>query len=139
MICKYCGKECKNNNSLHNHERLCKQNPNHQESNFIKYNNDKSVKHSNRFIKAKEEGRKIIVSEETRNKLSKSFKGKHYSKETKNKISNSIKKYFEEHPDKIPFKLNHSSKKVIQKNILKNYLKKKIFHYNIINKLVDMN
>lgn len=30
MICKFCGKECKNPNSLRNHERLCKSNPNHQ-------------------------------------------------------------------------------------------------------------
>ena len=28
--CKYCGKECKNDNSLRNHERLCKQNPSRQ-------------------------------------------------------------------------------------------------------------
>lgn len=27
MLCKYCSRECKNNNSLSNHERLCKQNP----------------------------------------------------------------------------------------------------------------
>lgn len=31
-ICKYCGKECKNANSLRNHERLCKSNPNHQKN-----------------------------------------------------------------------------------------------------------
>ena len=36
--CKYCGKECKNLNSLHNHERLCKLNPNRQESPWVKYN-----------------------------------------------------------------------------------------------------
>ena len=29
-ICKYCGKICKNSNSLRNHERLCKSNPNRQ-------------------------------------------------------------------------------------------------------------
>ena len=29
-VCKYCQKECKNDNSLRNHERLCKQNPNRQ-------------------------------------------------------------------------------------------------------------
>lgn len=34
LICKHCGKECKNENSLRNHERLCKQNPKRQESNF---------------------------------------------------------------------------------------------------------
>lgn len=37
-ICKYCGKECKNPNSLRNHERLCKLNLNRQESSFVKYN-----------------------------------------------------------------------------------------------------
>ena len=36
--CKYCGKECKNLNSLRNHERLCKLNPNKQESSWVKYN-----------------------------------------------------------------------------------------------------
>lgn len=34
MICSYCQKSCKNKNSLQNHERLCKENPNKQESNF---------------------------------------------------------------------------------------------------------
>lgn len=36
--CKYCGRICKNANSLRNHERLCKENPNHQISSFVKYN-----------------------------------------------------------------------------------------------------
>ena len=30
MKCKFCDKECKNDNSLRNHERLCKLNPNRQ-------------------------------------------------------------------------------------------------------------
>lgn len=38
LICKYCGKECKNENSLRNHERLCKKNPNRQDSPFVKFN-----------------------------------------------------------------------------------------------------
>lgn len=38
LICKYCGKECKNANSLRTHERLCKKNPNHQDSPFAKFN-----------------------------------------------------------------------------------------------------
>lgn len=38
LVCKYCGKECKNSNSLNNHERLCKYNPNRQESSFVKFN-----------------------------------------------------------------------------------------------------
>ena len=38
MNCVYCGKECKNDNSLRNHQRLCKQNPNHQASNLDRWN-----------------------------------------------------------------------------------------------------
>ena len=30
--CQYCGKICKNANSLRNHERLCKLNPNKQKN-----------------------------------------------------------------------------------------------------------
>ena len=30
LICQFCGKECKNRNSLCSHERLCKENPNKQ-------------------------------------------------------------------------------------------------------------
>lgn len=30
LNCKFCNKECKNNNSLRNHERLCKLNPDRQ-------------------------------------------------------------------------------------------------------------
>lgn len=41
--CKYCEKECKNENSLRNHERMCKQNPNRQESAFIAYNKKKTT------------------------------------------------------------------------------------------------
>lgn len=37
-ICRFCGKICKNANSLRNHERLCKSNPDHQESPWIKFN-----------------------------------------------------------------------------------------------------
>jgi len=30
LLCKFCGKECKNDNSLRNHQRLCKENPERQ-------------------------------------------------------------------------------------------------------------
>ena len=61
MRCNYCDKVCKNDNSLRNHERLCKLNPNKQVlvSNFIKWNNDvrNGLKQgSNQYIKAKENG-----------------------------------------------------------------------------------
>lgn len=38
FICQYCRSEKQNNNSLRNHERLCKDNPQKQESSFKKYN-----------------------------------------------------------------------------------------------------
>lgn len=110
MNCQYCGKECKNSNSLKNHERLCKLNPNKQLSGWTIHNYNKNAKHSNRFIKAKEENRIITISNETRKKLSKGFKNKHHNQETKNKISNTLKQYFENNFDKIPFINNHSSK-----------------------------
>lgn len=37
FICQYCEKECKNNNSLRNHERFCKSNPNRELTNYEKF------------------------------------------------------------------------------------------------------
>lgn len=42
LICQYCGKECKNRNSLCNHERQCNKNPYKQESALIKFNKEKA-------------------------------------------------------------------------------------------------
>ena len=70
LICKYCNKECKNDNSLRNHERLCKSNPDRQstivETDDFKLNH----KRSNGAIKAKSEGRELVISAETRKKIS---------------------------------------------------------------------
>ena len=41
MKCRYCGQDCKNDNSLRNHERLCPLNPNKQSSNLTAWNNAK--------------------------------------------------------------------------------------------------
>lgn len=40
LSCQFCGKECKNKNSLCNHERMCKQNPNHDVCYIDQYNKD---------------------------------------------------------------------------------------------------
>ena len=80
MQCNFCNKICKNNNSLRNHERLCKDNPNRQilVSNFIKYNvkrRELNIKGSNQYTKAAELGLpKPIISTETRLKLSQANK-----------------------------------------------------------------
>lgn len=50
--------------------------------------------------------------------------GKKLSEETKQKISAARKKYLSEHPDKVPFKLNHSSKESYPEKYFKIWLKK---------------
>ena len=95
MNCRYCGKECKNKNSLSQHEIRCKKNSNRILSSFIKYNEEvklglREKKNSNQFTKAEYLGlSKPIVSEETRNKQ-KYWQGKKLSKETKEKLSNIV-------------------------------------------------
>lgn len=56
FICRFCNKECKNDNSLRNHERLCKSNPNRQKSGFEKYNENGHTFGHNQYTKAKELG-----------------------------------------------------------------------------------
>lgn len=71
MLCKYCQKECKNENSLRNHERLCKENPNRQLTPFMGKSFNLTRKRSNQYIKSTELGLdKPVVSDETRRKIS---------------------------------------------------------------------
>lgn len=107
MECKFCNKLCKNDNSLRNHQRLCKNNPDRQilPSNFTEYNNKVRLglvqkKFSNQYIKARELGLpKPTVSEQTRLKLSKSGKGRKYSEEQRYNKSIAMKKAVEKYPD----------------------------------------
>jgi len=59
--------------------------------------------------------------EETRLKCNTWGKKKH-SQETKDKISKSRIKYLMEHPDKVPYLLNHSSRMSYPEKIFKNAL-----------------
>ena len=43
LFCRYCKKECKNANSLRNHERLCKKNEARQEMDWLKNRNAAAV------------------------------------------------------------------------------------------------
>lgn len=111
-ICKYCGKECKNTNSLRTHERFCKSNPDRQESPFVKYNKTKGdvwnkglTKETNDSLRKQGES----VSKHWK-KFGSPNKGKKMSDEQKKKISISRSKFLKENPDKIPYLLNHSSK-----------------------------
>jgi very-short-patch-repair endonuclease len=116
LVCQFCGKECKNRNSLCNHERLCKLNPNRQESvGFTKFNaareaglvtswNTGLTKDTDERVK--KSAKSISKYYETH---SGSWTGRTHTEEQKQKISRSRKQYLLEHPDQVPYLLNHSS------------------------------
>lgn len=89
MNCKFCNKECKNQNSLRNHERLCKLNPNRQESFFSKYNKERE--HAwNKGLTKETDKRIALLSEKAIQRYKTTggtFKGRHHTEETKQKIS----------------------------------------------------
>lgn len=98
MECVYCNKVCKNDNSLRNHQRLCKLNPNKQtiKSNLINYNQKLklglvSKTATNQHTKAKLEGRVIVVSDETKTKLSNASKGRKLTDDHRNNIKKSMR------------------------------------------------
>lgn len=112
-ICKYCGKVCKNANSLRNHERLCKENPEKQESSWIKFNHERGA--WNKGLTKETDERvnkqsKTLTEEYKFGRLVNAIKGTKHSDEHKKKISESRKQYLIEHPDKVPYLINHHSK-----------------------------
>lgn len=103
MNCKFCNKECKNQNSLKNHERLCKLNSDRQKTCFEDKEFQKNVLHknggNNQFIKAAKLGLpKPQINEETRKKISEKVKANNsmYREECRKKLSESIRKKVEE-------------------------------------------
>ena len=86
--CKYCGKECKNENSHRNHERCC---PANADRNYRNYST--GHKGANHFTKAKEQGLPPPpISEETREKWRVSSAGRRHSEESKKHLSEIAKK-----------------------------------------------
>lgn len=111
LFCSYCGKQCKSRNSLINHERLCSQNP--DQSFRQKF---KTVGHAawNKGLTKSSDSR--VARQCNTRKLyyqthSGSFLGKKHTEETKSKISIARKKFLTENPDKVPYLINHSSRK----------------------------
>lgn len=88
LICNFCGKECKNNNSHRNHERLCVKNT------ARVYSNGMTGKvGSNQYKKADELGLpKPIITEETSKKLSDAIKNRtsEFLTENSKKISATV-------------------------------------------------
>lgn len=104
MECKFCEKVCKNDNSLRNHERLCKKNPERKVPKktkkwFEAMNKRKGTNGKNQFTKAKELGKVFEVTDETKKKLSDAGKGYKWTEERKKKHSDSMKKAVKENPD----------------------------------------
>lgn len=89
LLCKYCGKECKNENSHRNHERCCPSNPDRNYKNGML-----GKKGANHLTYG------AIVSQETKDKLSKLAKGRKLSEETKQKLSIARSEWMKNNPDK---------------------------------------
>lgn len=114
LSCQFCGKECKNRNSLCGHERLCKENPNRQESPFVKYNAEREQVWNKGLTKDTDarvaKSASTLTNSYVSGKLTPYWSGKKHTEDEKLKISNSRKDYLSKHPDKVPYLLNHSSK-----------------------------
>lgn len=89
LDCQFCGKTCKNRNSLCNHERQCKKNPDVQLSYFNIYNNEHTA--WNKGLTKESDARIYSMA----CKLSEIKKFKIRSEETKLKISNTLKKNYQ--------------------------------------------
>lgn len=118
FICRYCGRICANANSLRNHERLCKSNPDHQtvKNNLAEFNNliregKATRKVSNQYIKSKETGVSYELSEQTRQKLRDIGKHRRHTDDTKKRISNSMSRVAKEHPEKYSLSQIHKRTK----------------------------
>lgn len=113
FICKFCGKICKNANSLRTHERMCKFNPNHQESYFVKYNHERGAWNKGLTketdIRLKKFGETLSNGYKT-GRIVNANKGRHHTIEEKKNLSEKRKKFLMENPDKVPYLLNHHSK-----------------------------
>jgi len=82
-ICKFCKQERKNDNSLRNHERLCKLNPEKQHTPFQDLKIQKNKKKANQWTKGN-----YVISDNTRKKMSEKSKMQPpKSKETIEKLS----------------------------------------------------
>lgn len=107
MLCVFCNKLCKNNNSKRQHEIRCKKNPNALKviSSFISYNEklksgELEKSHSNHFIKAKKLGLdKPIITNSTRKKLSEAGKNNVWDDERRKYHSEVMAKVALENPD----------------------------------------
>ena len=105
LFCRFCGKQCKNENSLRSHERMCPQNPDKTYRNKFNtlgcpsWNTGLTKETDSRLLKAS-----VTLSNNT-----KGIKRNPLSEQHKLNISAGMRKFLKDNPDKVPYKLNHSS------------------------------
>lgn len=92
FYCIYCGRGFIKKNGLVVHQKACKDNPDR-------------IPGKNGWSNP---GHKL--SEDTLRRMRDNGKKQRHTQETKDKISQIRKKYLKEHPDKVPYLLNHYSK-----------------------------
>ena len=108
FICQFCGRETTNPGANKAHENKC---PNNPSPATYKSGRKPGYKGSNQYTKAQSLGLpKPEMSEASRQKLRNANIGRKHSQDVKDKISKGRKKYLDENPDKVPYKLNHYSK-----------------------------
>lgn len=101
-ICKFCGKVCKNQNSLRNHERLCPSNP---DRNYVSHTLGKTAwnkgltKETDLRVKKNSESVSIAMKN---SELVKEHLSNMWTDELRQKQSERKKKLYSEHPEKHP-------------------------------------
>lgn len=102
FVCKFCGKSCKNANSLKNHERLCPANP---ERNYVSHTLGKTAwnkgltKETDLRVKKNSESVRIAMKN---SELVKEHLSNMWTNELRQKQSERKKKFYSEHPDQHP-------------------------------------
>lgn len=95
LVCQHCNKECVNSNSLRNHERCCPSNPNRNYKNGMT-----GKKGANHFTYGAK------MSDETKERIRQSAKGKKLSVSTKEKLSKVRSDFMKANPEKCRRKIS---------------------------------
>ena len=108
MKCKHCEQETNlESHAYANHVRWCDLNPRKAEylDRLSKAREKRNLQPaSNQYIKASQEGRKVEISEKTREKLSKAWTGQVHTEETKKLLSEKRRKWLQDNPELHPWK-----------------------------------
>ena len=121
LLCKFCGKECKSSNSLRNHERLCKHNPNRNIEHIYAGQEKRTAALRTRKIRGTFSNQwtdpKYKLKDSTRQKLSAANKERNWDKiwseEKRKQHSNTMKLAVEKYPESYTSSNRGRTKQVI--------------------------